>query len=471
MAIKGTGTVFDGLRKGGKRWGILLLLFLSTVNNYLDRQVLSVLSPYIMDNLQLKASHYAWIINAFTAGMILGLFVTGPVMDRLGARKGFTWAVILWSIGGALTGGVIARTFHIHFSLPWIGEVSFVFSLALAMMMFFRFVLGIGEAGNWPACSKAVSEWFPAKERGLAMGFFNNGVSLGSIIAPAVITGFVGITAFFAGGSFRDGIMDPPWMWRIPFVISALVGVPWIYYWLKIYYSPEKHPTVSREELDLIRADRVIAPPSSGKRKELSVLSKAPFWGLFLARGIISPVWFFIAYWIYLYLSKNFGFSLKDMALIAWIPFAAADCGNLTGGYLSGKIIAKGCPPIRARITIMVAGALLMPAYALVTFASTWWLAIILISFLTFAWGLWVSNMLALVSDTFPSREVGTVMSWTGIAQMSGTMIFTAFVGWAVDREGWNMAILVASVLPLIGIIPTLLLNTESRVLRANSQG
>lgn len=468
MTIKGTGAVFDGLKHGGKRWWILLLLFFSTVNNYLDRQVLSVMAPYISENLHLSATQYAWVINAFTAGMILGLFVAGPIMDRLGARKGFTWAVIVWCIGATFTSAVVVHNFQLHFNLPWYGEVSCTISLAFVMLMLFRFVLGVGESGNWPACSKAVAEWFPAKERGIAMGFFNGGVSVGAIIAPVVISIFVGITAYLVGGSFSDGVMKPAWMWRVPFLISILVGAPWIYCWRKIYYSPDKHPTVSKEELELIQADRVVGAAS--KRKEFGVLSKAPFWGLFLARGIISPVWFFIAYWIYLYLRNNFGFSLKDMALVAWIPFATADIGNIAGGYLSGKIIAHGWSPVRARISIMVLGALLMPTYAFVTLASTWWLALLLISFLTFAWGLWVSNMLTLVSDTFPSREVATVMSWTGIAQMGGTMIFTAFIGWAVDRGSWNIAILVAALLPIIGIIPTLLLNTESRIRRADAQ-
>jgi ACS family hexuronate transporter-like MFS transporter len=287
MAKGKTGAVLDGLKGGHIRWSILLLLFLSTVLNYLDRQIFAVLAPILKMDVGLTNSDYALIINVFKIGAILGLFFAGPFMDKFGVRIGFAFAIILWSIGGGFT----------------------AIAAGLVTFAVFRFILGLGESGNWPAASKAVAEWFPAKERALAMGFFNGGVSIGAILAPFLVPLLVWIT-----GS-----------WRWAFVVGALFSIPWLYYWRKIYYPSSQHPRISKEELELIDKDRI---KSSGKKKVYGVLKKKEFWGLFMARMITSPVWFFIAYWIFNYLHDEFGFNLKQMAFIAWIPFATADIGS-----------------------------------------------------------------------------------------------------------------------------------------------
>lgn len=410
-----TGRVLDGLKSGHLRWYILLLLFFSTVLNYLDRQVFSVLAPFIRADLQLSNSDYAMVINAFTFGTILGLFVAGPFVDRFGARLGFIIAIVLWSIGGACTG----------------------LSMGLLSICIFRFLLGLGEAGNWPAASKGVAEWFPAKERAIAMGFFNGGVSIGAIVAIPAVAALV----WMAGGQMvevtqiANGVektvetLQPADKWRWPFVLAALFSIPWLYYWFKLYHPPEKHPRITKEEMDLIQADRI----QGGGKKSREVLLKKPFWGLFIARGITSPVWFFIAYWLFNYLHDVHGLALKQMAAIAWIPFATADIGNIAGGYWSGKLVARGWKPISARVMLMGIGAFAMLINVMTGAAQTVLSAMILISVLTFFWGVWVSNMLALASDSFPSKEVGSVMSWTGIAQHSGTAIFTWYTGRAVD--------------------------------------
>lgn len=405
----------DGLKSGHLRWWILLLLFFSTVLNYVDRQVFSVLAPFIRADLHLSNADYAMVVNSFTIGTILGLLVSGPFVDRYGARLGFIIAIVLWSIGGACTG----------------------LSVGLTSICVFRFLLGTGEAGNWPAASKAVAEWFPAKERAVAMGFFNGGVSIGAIVAiPAVAT-----LVWMAGGRMVETqtvvngatkfveTIDPPNTWRWPFVLAALLSIPWLYFWVKIYHAPEKHPRITKEEMDLIQADRI----QGGGKKSREVLYKKQFWGLFFARGITSPVWFFIAYWLFNYLHDVHGLALKEMAAIAWIPFATADIGNILGGYWSGKLVARGWQPISARVALMGVGAFAMLINVVTGAAQTVVAAIILISVLTFCWGIWVSNMMALVSDSFPSKEVGSVMGWTGIAQHSGTAIFTWYTGRAVD--------------------------------------
>jgi MFS transporter, ACS family, aldohexuronate transporter len=413
--------VLDGLKTGHVRWGILLLLFLSTVLNYLDRQVFSVLAPEIKRSLFLTDSGYALIINMFNAGTILGLIFSGPFMDKFGARLGFTIAIIVWSVAGGAT--AFAPT---------------LFAIALC-----RFFLGLGESGNWPAASKSVAEWFPAKERALAMGFFNGGVSIGAILAPFLVPFIVLLT-----GS-----------WRWAFVVTAVLAGPWLFYWRRTYYHTSEHPRVTADELELIAKDRVKATPG----RKSAVLRTPQFWGIFGARLVTSPVWFFISYWIFNYLSKEFGFNLIKMAAVAWIPFAFADAGNILGGYLSGKLVARGMAPGRARKLMMGLGAVLMAANGFTAFTHSPVVALSLISLLTLAWGIWVSNMLGLVSDSFASVQVGTVMSWTGLGQYAGSTVFTWFIGYALDHFGLGYApvFLAAAVLPLIGYIFTLTLNRK----------
>ncbi len=420
--------VLDGLKKGHIRWGILLLLFFSTVINYLDRQVFSVLAPEIKQALSLTDSGYALVINMFNIGTILGLVFSGPFMDRFGSRLGFTVAIVVWSIAGGAT--ALAPS---------------LFAIAAC-----RFFLGLGESGNWPAASKSVAEWFPAKERALAMGFFNGGVSVGAILAPFIVPFVVWLT-----GS-----------WRWAFVITASLAVPWVYFWRRLYYPISKHPRVSAEELELVSRDRV----SVKGRRPYQVLKMRPFWGIFGARMITSPVWFFISYWIFNYLNKEFGFHLAKMAAVAWIPFAVADVGNILGGYLSGKLIALGKAPAGARKFMMGVGVILMTTCGFTALARTPLVALSLISLLTLAWGIWVSNMLGLVGDSFAPAQIGTVMSWTGLGQYAGTMIFTWFIGYALDHFGlgYRPVFLSAAALPLIGFIFTLTLNRARKASISN---
>ncbi|MEX2572862.1 MAG: MFS transporter [Balneolaceae bacterium] len=441
MALRGTGHVLDNLKTGHYRWIIVLLCFFSTVNNYIDRQILAVLAPFIRGDLGLTDGQYAAIANAYMLGSILGLLVAGPFMDRFGARWGFAIAVIVWSVGGGMT----------------------AFATGFTFILVCRFILGVGDSGNWPGASKAITEWFPAKERGIAMGFFNGGVSIGAILAPPAVLLFVWLT----GGEVIDveplanggsEVLSPSDAWRWPFLISALLGIPWIGFWLYYYYEPEKHPHISDEEMKIIMDDRALRPT----RRTKSVLKKQEFWGIFFARMITSPVWFFIITWLFLYLNREYGFDLMDMAMIAWVPFATADVGNILGGYFSGKLVAGGMTPIRARKRMMLAGALLMMSSFLVGFTENPWIALSIISFLTFSWGIWVSNMLALASDSFPSAEMASVISWSSLGQYGGSVVFIWFTGYALDIGlGYGVVFAVAALLPIIGYIFTWWLNED----------
>lgn len=417
MAFKETGKVFDGLKAGYMRYGILLILFFATVMNYMDRTVFNVLAPFIRTDMGWSHSDLATALNAFKWGGVIGLFIAGPIIDRIGARWGFTIAVIFWTIGGAATGAAIGMT----------------------MFIVTRFILGLGESANWPAATKAISEWFPSKERGVATGFFNGGVAVGSILAAPTVFILIGATAWLVGGSYtaveKAGektiqAMNPSWMWRMPFAMVLVVGAVWLYFWLRYYYPLHSHPRVSKEEVDLIEADRIV---SKKKKAAFSVLRKPTFWGLFISRGLTSTIWFFVTDWLYTYLSDEYNVTLAAMAFIAPIPFLFNDVANILGGYISGKLIANGWNSIRARITLMGIGAVLMGTCFTAVWATHWVVAVLIITLLLFFWGLWVSNMLALVTDSFPTHEVASVMSWTGIAQYSGAILFTIFTGRAVD--------------------------------------
>ncbi len=416
--------VFSGIRSGHIRWVILFLLFIATVLNYLDRQVMAVLADTICKDLELDNKAFANVINIFQLAVILASFVAGPMLDRWGVRMGFVISIIVWSIGGGLT--AIAST--------------------LTVFYVFRFILGVGEAGSFPASGKAVAEWFPAKERAFSMGFFNSGVSLGAILAAPAVWFFT---------SFTNS-------WRWTFVVAAALSIPWIILWLYYYHPLDRHPRVREEERQLINSDRIKA---KGGGKVYGVLHKPAFWGLFGARFIISPIWFFIAYWVFKYFATEFGFDLKKQAMYAWIPFATSALGNMVGGYLSGRLIARGIAPKKARKWLMLVGALAMATCFLTAYTNVWYIALALISFLTFAWGIWVSNMLGLVADSFPSNEVATVMSWTTLGQYAGSMIFTWYIGYIVDKTGGNYAsvFVVAAFLPIIGHICTMLLNREEK--------
>lgn len=421
-----SGRVVQGLRSGHVRWTILLLLFLSTVSNYLDRQVLSVLAPSIQADLAFSDQAYASIVLAFMVGNTAALFVMGPFMDRVGTRVGFAVVVALWSLACGMH--AMATT---------------AFTLGI-----WRFLLGVGEAGNWPAASKAVAEWFPQTERGIAMGFFNGGVAIGALIAAPLVAWF----AWMTGG------------WRGAFVLSGLTGAVWLVFWSKHYHPPHRHPRISPEEAHIVLGNRVGASapspqmPAFARERIARILHCPAFWGIFLARFFTTPIWWFVAYWLPKYLADTHGFGLLQIAAFAWIPFAAADLGNILGGYWSGRLIVGNSDAVSARRLVMGVGSLAMLVSLPTAYARHPGLAILLVSVLTFAYGLWVSNMLALTADSFTPSDVATVVSWTGIGAQAGGAAFTFYIGQVVGGGYWPVFMAVG-VLCVLGYTATWFLN------------
>jgi ACS family hexuronate transporter-like MFS transporter len=403
------------------RWWIVWTLFFSTVINYINRQTFSVLAPVITRELHLSHTQLSQVFSAFQIAYAGTWLVGGVVLDIIGTRLGLALAVVWWSAVSMLTG------------------------LANSVLSFsiFRFMLGIGEGCNWPGASKAVAEWFPAKERGVAVAIFDSGSSVGGAIAALTV----------------------PWVaimfgWRYAFVLSGLLGLVWLVLWLTFYHPLAKHPRVSAEERALIEAGRDTATSSTqrGAGRYLSLLKQPNVWGIVLGRSLTDPIWWFYVFWLPQYLSDARGFSLKQIAAFAWIPFVAADIGNFTGGLASGFLIKRGMPVVRARKWVCVVSTL--PVLAGIPAATThnpYW-ALALISFAVWGYASWSTMGLTFPSDLFPQDVVASV---TGISGLGAGLVSTAFtltVGWLVDKFSYFPAFVAAGTIPFLATAAVLIL-------------
>ena len=403
------------------RWWIVWTLFGSTVVNYIDRQAFSVLSPLITRELHLSHVDLSRIISAFQlsyAGMWL---IGGILLDVIGTRLGLTLAVIWWSIISMLTG------------------------LANSVSSFaaFRFLLGVGEGCNWPGASKTVAEWFPAKERGVAVAIFDSGSSVGGAIAALVV----------------------PWLaillgWRYAFVQSGLLGFLWLAVWLRIYRPLDRHPRVTAEERALITAGRDTAMTSAqkGVARWLSLAKQPNVWGIVLGRSLTDPIWWFYIYWLPQYLSDARGFSLKQIAAFAWIPFVAADLGNFTGGLTSGFLIKRGLPVVRARKWVCVISSLPILAGIPAATIHNPYAAVVLISFAVWGYASWSTMALTFPSDLFPLDVVASVTGVSGLGAGLAGALFTLLVGWLVDKFSYYPAFFLAGTVPLLATLSVLVL-------------
>lgn len=403
------------------RWWIVWTLFLSTTINYINRQTFSVLSPVITREFHLDHAQLASILSAFQfsyAGMWL---IGGFLLDVVGTRIGLALAVVWWSITSALTG----------------------LANSLSQFAAFRFLLGIGEGMNWPGASKAVADWFPARERGIAVAIFDSGSSAGGAIAAIAV----------------------PWIaiglgWRYAFALSGVLGLLWLALWLRVYYPLRRHPRLTAEEKSLIEAGRDTAPESTtrGAVKWLGLLKHRNTWGILLGRSLTDPIWWFYVFWLPQYLSDARGFSLKQIAAFSWVPFVAADIGNFTGGFVSGFLIRRGVPVLRARKWVCVVSCL--PVIAGIPAARThsaYW-ALALIGFAVWGYASWSTMGLTFPSDLFPQDVVGSVTGLSGLGAGLAGAAFTLAVGTLVDRFSYQPAFFAAGTLPLLATVSILLL-------------
>jgi len=405
------------------RWWIGGLLFASTVINYLDRQTLSVLAPYLKKQYEWNNQNFATIVIAFRVSYSIGQTVAGRFIDRVGTRKGLTVTVIWYSIAAMLTS----------------------LSGGLRSFACFRFLLGAGESANWPAATKAVAEWFPKKERGWAVALFDSGSSIGGAIAPLLV---IGLYKYFGG-------------WRPAFVITGTLGFLWLGLWRMLYYPPESHPRIGAAEREMILRDRIEMkedidhPQPEAQWRDLIKLPQT--WAIIAARTMTDPVWFFITDWFAIYLVSK-GINPEQGLLAFWIPFVAADLGNFFGGGLSSWLINRGWPVIKARKAVIVFGGLGMTLLIPTIFTSSLFSLAALFAVSTFAYASFSTMALVLPSDLYSSKSVATVSGMSGTGAGVGTIISTYLIGYVSDHYSFEPILITASLIPFVGMILVLAL-------------
>jgi MFS transporter, ACS family, hexuronate transporter len=397
---------------GRVRWWIVWTLFFSTVTNYISRQTFSVLAPLISAQYHLSHTDLAKILGAFQISYAVTWLLGGIFLDAVGTRLGLALAVVFWSVINILT-----------------GFASSVFGFAS-----FRFLLGIGEGFNWPGASKTVAEWFPSQERSLAVAIFDSGSSVGGAIAAMAIP----LIALAFG-------------WRSAFVFSGLLGFVWLLVWLRVYHPLDRHPRVTQEEVSYIRSGQEVPSISAerGPRRWLQLARDRNVWGIVLGRALTDPIWWFYVFWLPQYLSDARGFSLKRIALFAWMPFIAADIGNFTGGLISGYCIRRGVSVVKARTWVCAFSCLPILAGIPAAGVHNVYSAMGLICFALWGYASWSTMGLTLPSDLFPQDVVATVTGLSGLAAGLVGAVFTIAVGILVDRFSYAPAFLVAGLMPL----------------------
>jgi ACS family hexuronate transporter-like MFS transporter len=309
------------------------------------------------------------------------------------------------------------------------------FARGFVSLSCFRFLLGLGEAGNWPGAARVIADWFPAHQRALGMGIFNSGVCIGSILAPPLI---VWLQLTFG--------------WQTTFLFTGSLGFIWLALWLLFYESPERHRAITPAEYALIKEGR---KPASKYRQIawLDLLRFPQTWAIVLSRFFTDPVWWLYITWLPLYLFNARGFDLKKIGTFAWLPFLTADAGSLLGGWLSGHLISRGWSTDLARKFVIVAAALFMTAGIPAAFAHDPLVALGFISLVTFGFQSWINNVQTLPSDFFPQEAVGAVAGLGGVGAGVGAILYVLTTGWVVDHFSYTPILIIASFLPLLGTV------------------
>ena len=414
------------------RWYIGGLLFLSTVINYIDRQTLSVLAPYLKTEYQWTNTDFAMVLIAFRVAYTLGQTIAGRTIDRLGTRTGLSLSVLWYSVAAMAT------------------------SMATGLRSFagFRFALGLGEAGNWPGATKAVSEWFPRRESGWAVALFDSGSSIGGALAPWIV-----LTIYHTFGS-----------WRPAFLLTGLLGFVWLIAFRALYRNPEDHSRLAPDERAYILEGRT-APTASERQAQRALpygtlLRLRQTWGYILSKSFTDPVWFFITDWFAIYLVDK-GFKLEESLMGFWVPFLAADVGNFFGGGLSSYLIARGWGVGNARKLIAVIGAAGMMCLIPAVWTNSFVVIVTCFAIATFAYAAFSTIILNLPADLFPSASVASVSGMGGTGAGIGTIGAIYLTGWVADHYSFAPILFGASLIPLVALAAVLFLVRNTDATRA----
>ena len=402
-----------GQRIGRYRWVICALLFFATTVNYVDRQVLGILSKDLKVAIGWTEVDYGNIVAAFNAAYAFGLLLAGRLMDRIGTRAGYALALVWWSL--AAMGHALART-------------PFGFGVA-------RAALGIGEAGNFPAAIKTVAEWFPKKERAFATGLFNAGSNVGAIVAPLTVP-WIAAT----------------WGWRWAFIITGAIGFLWLVFWLPLYRRPHEHPRVSRAELAHIQSDP--PDPPAARISWVRLVPHRQTSAFAIGKYLTDPVWWFYLYWIPSFFREQYGLNLLEIGWPLVIIYVIADVGSIGGGWLSSTFIKRGWTINRARKTAMLICAIAVTPIIFASQVTNLWVAAVLIGFAAAAHQGWSCNLFTTTSDMFPRNAVGSVVGIGGMAGALGGATMAVATGYILQSTGQNYSIVftIAGTLYLIAL-------------------
>ena len=385
-----------GERVGKYRWMICAMLFFATTINYIDRQVLGILATdqHFKTAIGWNEAQYGYVNTVFQGAYAIGLLVVGRLMDRFGTRKGFSFAIVFWSVAAMCH--ALARS-------------AFGFGTA-------RFFLGLGEAGNFPASIKTVAEWFPKKERALATGIFNSGSNIGAIVAPLVVP-FIAV--------------NYGWQWA--FIITGTLGFIWLIFWLMIYRRPEEHPKVQAAELAHIQSDP--SEPST-KIPWASLITLRQTWAFAIGKFLTDPIWWVYLFWLPKFLNSTYKLDITQIGLPLVVIYVVADIGSIGGGYLSSTLIKRGWTVNKARKLAMLICAVSVVPIVFAAKASNLWVAVGLIALAAAAHQGWSANIFTMTSDMFPRRAVGSVVGIGGMAGSVGGMLIATTVGLILQYTG-----------------------------------
>ncbi len=406
----------------GLRWYIVVMLCLASELNYLDRQTLSVLAQTIQDEMHITTVQYADITFAFLLSYTVMYAVSGRLVDWLGTRRSFLIFVSGWSIASALH--ALART--------------------AGQFTFFRVLLGATEPANFPGGVRTVTEWFPMRERALAVGIFNSGTAIGAAVAAPLVAW---ITLM--------------WGWRYAFVLGGVLGFVWVIVWAVVYRRPRQHPWLGAEELALIEAGDPVAvgepPPPVPIRR---LLGMKAVWGCIAARVLTDPISYLFIFWTPKFLQQERGFDLADIGRYSWIPFVGLAVGNIAGGLVPSWLMRRGFSLNRARKTVMFAASCTMPVcFLLVTRVPSAAMAVALITVAMFAHAAWAN--VTLPAEVFPSHVVGAVTGFGGMFGSLASAFSQKAIGWTAQNLSFAPIFAVGSVMHLTGFVLVCLLVGE----------
>jgi ACS family hexuronate transporter-like MFS transporter len=408
---------------GRWRWRIVVLLFFLSVINYLDRQALSVLAPTLREELDFTVEHYSYIVASFLAAYTLGLLFCGRVLDRMGTRGGISFAILFWST--ATCSHALARSWR-HLAAS-------------------RFFLGLGESFNAPGGAKVIREWIPRKERALSMAVFSTGNIAGAVLAPPLI-----------------GYLALHFDWRPAFLVSGFLGFLWWLFWIKYYRSPEQHPRLSEAERALILAERSASETQAADTRFWDVVRHPATLAFMAARFLTDSVPYFFSFWLPEYLKLGHGFGLSQIAMMAWIPYLAADVGGLSGGAASDWLVRRGWSAPRARRRVLLAAACLTPAAFLAVRAEAALVSLLCVGAVLAAHSAWITNLLTLMTESVPARVSAQVVAWSSVGGSIGGILSNLATGRVVARWGYRPVFSVLGFLHLTAFMLVRLLADRS---------